>query len=281
MNTKDKPFRVIAAVTAVMFLQSWIADGIEGSPLFNWACGGLALTDQPWSTAALLLVMLSVVVLLTWWIYLNRRTFLPIQIQRIGEPDAVDPHAILAMTVSYPGAWQIDFEGKQITSKEKQLSLDASLDEVLNRLASLGDSERFAWEQLLRALRKHVAGGKLRQVYLIGSPGERGTAAKFTECRDFLRLFYPSIAQESFHGKEADFENIEELRSVYRDIIAQAGQDKSQIMIDVTGGTKVVSIAAAMVTMEHPEIEFQYIETKGSKRVRSFNVIGGGYENGQ
>ena len=48
---------------------------------------------------------------------------------------------------------------------------------------------------------------------------------------------------------------------------------KSEIMLDVTGGTKVVSIVAAIVTVEHPEIEFQYVDTEGEKEVRSFNIV--------
>ncbi len=35
------------------------------------------------------------------------------------------------------------------------------------------------------------------------------------------------------------------------------------------------SIAGAMVTLEHPEIEFQYVATDRNQRVRTFNVVAG------
>ena len=281
-HTKDARSAIIniTLATPLLLLQSWISDGIEGNELFHWLVRGLKLGEQTISTAVLLLGMTVLAIGLTWALYQRRRTFLPIQIQRIGEPDGVDPHAILVMTVSNLGVtWRVDLANKLIFNNGKSLSLDGTLDDVLTRLA--GERERFSWEQLLRAMRKHAEGGQLRQVYLVGSPGDQGTAAKFIECRDLLCLCFPSIKATEFQREEVGFEDIDGLLGLYRSIIQRAGKGKSQVMIDVTGGTKVVSIAAAIVTMEYPDIEFQYVETQGKKRVRSFNVTGSGYDDGQ
>ena len=266
----------IGLVFSLILLQSWIADGIQGGALFTWTSHGLSFADSPWLMIAVLAMLLVSGFGLAWMLYTRRRTFLPIQIQRIGEPDDVTAHAVLVLTMSFTGAWKIDITNKQLTHpRGDPVDLSGDLNVVLDRLAALG--ERFSWEQILRAIAKHTE--KLQRVVLIGSPGENGTARRFEECRDFL-LPYFQLPKTSFEKKEADFEKLDDLVHVYQTVIRDQAQRKREIMIDVTGGTKVVSIAAAMVTLEHPEIEFQYVETHHEKRIRTFNVSGSGIETG-
>lgn len=90
-----------------------------------------------------------------------------------------------------------------------------------------------------------------------------------------IAYYFPQLEEDAFEVREACFEELNDLLCVYREIVATQAHRKGQVMIDVTGGTKVVSIAAAMVTLEHSKVEFQYVETEGEKRVRTFNVISG------
>ncbi len=268
----------------VLLLQSWFADGIAGSTLFPWWGGGFSLTAPAGDgTAILLATMLTLSFGVAWLLWQRRKTFLPVQIQRIGQPGDIEPHSILAMTVSRQQGWKLDIPSKRLVwDKEPGITLDLSgtVDEALARLAGLERARQFTWEQLLRAMQRHAESGVLREVYLIGSPGKSGTAAQFQDCRDLLRLFYPALPESAYQSREADFEAIDKLLEVYTGITASCRHPGRDLVIDVTGGTKVVSIAAAMVTLEHPEIEFQYVETGGEKRVRSFNVVSAVYDNG-
>ncbi len=272
----------IGLVFVLILLQSWIADGIEGNSLFTWGNGGLSFNGNPLCWGLALAVMSVMGFGLAWLLYQRRRTFLPFQIQRIGTPDDVIPHAVLVMTTSQTGGWRVDDSSNQLSrANGSPVSLDCDLGEVLKRLAALGERETFSWEQLLRAISKHAEKpDRPDKVVLLGSPGSEGTAKRFEECRGFIRRFFPSIPENAFEKKEAGFDGLEDLIHVYQTVIREEARRKGEIMIDVTGGTKVVSIAAAMVTLEHPEIEFQYVETHGEKRIRSFNVTGGGIDTG-
>ncbi len=135
---------------------------------------------------------------IAWLLYQRRRTFLAMQIQRIGVPDEVVPHAVLVMTMSHTGSWRVDDPNNQLTrANGEPLRLTGSLGEVLDRLAALGEWEKFSWEQLLRAVRKHMQRPeKRKKVVLLGSPVNQGTAKRFEECRTFIRLFprvFPSM----------------------------------------------------------------------------------------
>jgi len=259
----------------ILLLQSWIADGIKGDQLFPWLPGG-ALTFGAAESSWCMLGMALLSVGCAGVLYARRSSFLPVTVQRIGQPGRVEPHAVLVLTVSWPG-WQ--WEASQLTrtdpktTTQESRALSATLPAALADMAALGQRERFAWEQLLRATREHLP--RLQRVILIGSSGIDGTAASFEACRRMISHYFPGLKQANIQARAASFEELDDLLGVYRKIIVEEAQRKAEIMIDVTGGTKVVSVAAAMVTLEHPEIEFQYVETEGDKRVRNFNVISG------
>lgn len=257
---------------AISLLLSWFADGINAGELFvRWPGGALAFGEARffWVMGGMGLLFFGA----AGWLYARRRTFL--QVQHIGRPDRVRPHAVLVLTVSWP-AWE--WQPGQLTRTHPQTKtpeshvLPATLPAALDVMAQLGQT-KFAWEQLLRAIQVHVPG--VQRVILIGSSGARGTAASFDTCRQMIAHYFPGIDPASIQPREASFDALDDLLSVYRQIIGEEAPRKREIMIDVTGGTKVVSIAAAMVTLQHPEIEFQYVETEGDKRVRSFNVVSG------
>lgn len=248
--------------------QSWIANGFQGSALFEWWSGGFECkqTCAPnfWVVQICLLVVSFGCAV---WLYKRRRSFMPVQIQRIGQPGKIDPHAILILTLSR-STWQWT-PTKLERDKGEHCDLPDDLAGALHAMEQLGEREKFSWEQLLRAIDKHKSA--LQHIVLIGSKGKEGTVQKVEQCEAMIRHYFPQHAL-SFEHREADFESLDELLGVYRNLVESKKNRKQDVMIDVTGGTKVVSIAAAMVSLKYSEIEFQYVETSGDKRVRSFNV---------
>jgi hypothetical protein len=208
------------------------------------------------------------------WLFNRRRTYLCGYNYR--QPGKVIPHQVLILTISR-NSWQWTPEKLQRVHGES-LNLPSTLAGALDAMAALGEREKFSWEQMLRAVEVHYKqlgiadSNHLRRLILIGSKGDNGTAHAFEDCRQMIRHYFPGLPEKAVEQRDADFESLEDLIGVYRSIVGSEQERKNEIMLDVTSGTKVVSIAAAMVTLDHPEIEFQYVETHGSKQVRSFNV---------
>ena len=263
----------ISLTVGIIMLEIWVADGIKGDELFPWWPGGTLKPGHPgfaWCVLGMLLLAIVFVVLL----YKRRRSFLPVTVQRIGRPDHAEPRAVLALTISRPNwEWSADRLARDRDGSPDVRPLPASLDGALEAMAALGKHEIFPWEQLLRAIRAHAP--RLQSLILIGSSGAGGTAESVTMCRQMVGHYFPDLHPGQIEQRAADFNALDGLIYEYRQIVANQARRKGELVIDITGGTKVVSIAAAMVTLEHPEVEFQYVETEGEKRVRRFNVVSG------
>ncbi|HQO29524.1 MAG TPA: hypothetical protein PKY22_08375 [Accumulibacter sp.] len=261
-------FLNLLLVFAVVLLQSWVADGIKGDALFPWLSGGALQHDKP-GFVPLMAGMILLAVFFSFLLYRRRRMFLPTRISRIGNPGQVQPRRMLVLTLSWPG-W--DWQPQQLERQGRSAyPLPSDLSGALQAMAALGAREKFTWEQLLRAVEPHA--DCLQEIVLIGSEGAQGTFGEADRCRQMLRHYYRQLPDIDMPVHAVDYESLDSLSSLYRQIIGESKQPANQIMIDVTGGTKVVSIAAAMVCLEQPEIEFQYVETAGAKRVRTFNVV--------
>ena len=256
----------IGAAYALILLQGWIGAGIQGSELFPWWPNGVLKPGEPRFLEVLLAMAASSIALAALLIH-RRRTFLPARVQRIGEPDQVAPRQVLILSISRV-TWT--WTPQALMRGDVRHVLPADLSGALRAMAALGDRDKFSWEQLLRAVAAHK--GRLERLILLGSSGADGTATAFRACGEMIRHYFPSLAETALERQEADFDSLDDLLSKYQQIIASEVRRKGEIMIDVTGGTKVVSIASAMVTLDHPDIEFQYVETNGGKRVRTFNV---------
>lgn len=92
-----------------------------------------------------------------------------------------------------------------------------------------------------------------------------------------LHHFLGDAVQVHIQQRPIDFENLEDLYSNFNNVIQEVtqrlGYAQSDVMIDVTGGQKTTSIAAALVTLHRPPIEFQYVSTRGCCPVLSYNVV--------
>ncbi len=250
--------------------QSWVANGVQGSALFEWWSGGFVCNAASCACSfwVVQICLLAVSLGCAYWLYHRRRSFMPVHIQHIGQPGKIHPHQVLILTLSRC-SWQWT-PNKLERDKGEHCDLPDDLAGALPVMEQLGEREKFSWEQLLRAIDEHKS--ELQHIVLIGSKGKQGTVQKVEQCEKMIRHYFPLHTTLTFEQREADFESLDELLGVYRNLVDSNKNRKKDVMIDVTGGTKVVSIAAAMVSLEYPEIEFQYVETSGNKCVRSFNV---------
>ncbi len=105
---------------------------------------------------------------------------------------------------------------------------------------------------------------------LLTSEGPKGSDAQFDECRALIEHVLGRRC--AFVRKPCRFDSLDALLVTLREAVAEA-DDAREVILDITGGLKITSIAAAMVSLEHPEVEMQYVHTEGDKRVLAFNVV--------
>ena len=157
-------------------------------------------------------------------------------------------------------------------------SLLADIDEISK--AGFGG---WNWQQLMRAMREMP---NLETIYLLGSldgpgykkeplneAGERpeiqpgfvqkprsgkGSYDYVGLCRALLSEYLPKIVDRT----PVDFENFNDLSLALHTIIKQvrSGAKPDEILLDITGGQKIASIAGAALTLNN-ELRFQYVQT--------------------
>lgn len=132
---------------------------------------------------------------------------------------------------------------------------------------------QWTWQQTLRGARANRP--KLERIVLAGSQDGSGTPEQIGLCRQFLGHYFPNAIVEPT-SRPARFDDIEDVLEMLRNAIRrlnEAGYKDRDIIIDCTGGSKPASIAAALVTLDHPDLMFQYVGSNDKAgRVQAFNV---------
>lgn len=146
-------------------------------------------------------------------------------------------------------------------------------------LTILAGGPRWNWTQALRALYPHLGDGeeKLNRLVVLGSPGRDGSACQRVVFRELLGSYVPpSIIDISAPAVDfLDFQVLSDaVRRAMDDALEHCQRDaaigvststerptQKDIVIDVTGGEKTASIAAAAVTLSS-EASFQYVSTR-------------------
>jgi len=111
-------------------------------------------------------------------------------------------------------------------------------------------------------------------VYLLGStnPHGAGSFEWLDHCKALIENYFKQV--QIIKKEVSDFENLEELVELINSIIHEARNnaiDERKIIVDVTGGQKTASIAAALVTL-HNRVTFQYVQTNDPYEVIAYNV---------
>lgn len=116
----------VALAFGIIMLQSWIADGIKGDELFPWWPSGAFKPDEP-RIVECILYMLLLSGLFAALLYIRRRSFLPVDVQRIGAPGRVVPRAVLVLGISRV-KWK--WTPERTDSWERRLARSTSLARV-------------------------------------------------------------------------------------------------------------------------------------------------------
>jgi CRISPR-associated protein Csx16 len=126
---------------------------------------------------------------------------------------------------------------------------------------------KFNWQQPFRALRRHTQRGKTTRVFVITSPGERGSHKYFERFHDLATsracLVGADLDVRCAPGCPVDFDDYPAVERVVADLIETLTSGpkrvkRSQISLDATGGNKITGIAAAVVSMNR-DLEFTYV----------------------
>ncbi|MEO2083173.1 MAG: hypothetical protein ABGX12_04010, partial [Desulfurobacteriaceae bacterium] len=130
-----------------------------------------------------------------------------------------------------------------------------SLSEVKSRI---NESPVSRWRMALEAVEYHLP--ELEKLALLVS------RESFPQVPYFEKFFKSVLSQASKVDmrvfKVDDFDNVEKvfdaLKVAYQELYSEGLKDRD-IIVDVTGGRKPVSIAGALMTVVHPNREFQYV----------------------
>ncbi|MGH8542963.1 MAG: hypothetical protein ACREX3_04865 [Gammaproteobacteria bacterium] len=244
---------------------SWTADGLGGQVLFSeW---GFELERFRIRS---LLVVISLFVFSSVWIYSHRQRYLPV---RTLSRRRCEPHSSLILMVSTPNLVSGELAIREnlpnkVSLGSKEITFTGNLK---NDIASL-DGTRWNWQQVLRAVKEHQA--RLNRIHLIGSKGEGGSYGWLQVCRSLLQKYFPSASINVFQ-KSIDFEDLDWLRKVIQQIIrdeVKQGVPEEEIIVDATGGQKTTSIAAALATL-NSKVTFQYVQTTDNPEVIVYDVV--------
>ncbi len=261
--------KVLGLAAPILFMAiggGWIPDmvqsGISGDKAW--------LQVMPYILTGLVLFMGG-----AYWAYRQSRKYLPCRV--LDRINAIKPRKVLITTLSPRGKYELKMpEGQdeqiQIIPHDRShsITLTGKIDEDIKPSKS-----RWNWQQLLRAVIPHL--GTLERVHLIGSVGDRGSISQLKDCKKFLGYYLGDGVEISCDPCAVEFEDIDILTEHLKVVIKRLRRENyrvEDIMLDTTGGMKTTSIAAAMVTLNNPDLHFQYVPTVSKDfKPFSFNVV--------
>ena len=267
-----KRILVFLLVLLVLISGSWIADGLKGEVLFSdWSD---FFANRVWGLS----MAFGVFLVASGLLYRLRRAFANIQSLSWHK---CDPHKSLILLVSTPTSeTRLDDSPRTLHFRDgEKIKLSDNLDrdiEALDDLSKKNPSYRWNWQQMMRAIRPHIAPEKrLLRLHLIGSTGD-GSFGHLDSCRNWLRAYLPEveITRDESGVNFGDFNAM--VRRIQETIDKQKKEGKvkftdEDIVIDVTGGTTTASIAGASTTL-NTKVTFQYVQTNPPYEVFAYDV---------
>ena len=139
----------------------------------------------------------------------------------------------------------------------------------INTLEDFND-RKLSWEMLVRAIKEHEETVEI--VIIIPSKESDNQFDAFKEL--ILRVLKNKQNLKIYKKSPVDFENIEQIHETIENIykkLKNEGYRERDIVVDITGGQKPVSIAGAASTVIYPDRYFQYVSTK-TKEVKVYNM---------
>ena len=142
-----------------------------------------------------------------------------------------------------------------------------NLNDLEEKLKEVGNSSFKKWKMPLKAIDFHVP--KLEKLVVITSPE---SSSYFPEFRQLVEAIFGED-MDITERKSSSFEDVRELFEIIKGIYEElSGRYKDRdIIVDITGGQKPVSIAGALITSRYPERKFQYVSTNDYS-VKTYDV---------
>lgn len=223
----------VALPTVLLLLGgSWTADTLKG-----WADHA----GSAWQTA----VAVATLLLGLAWLYRVRHRFLPANhlIQRDSTP-----HRGLILLVSDMGRFELQGEagGCRLRARGTSAFWQLPGTSIAADIFAL-EGSRWGWQHTLRSLEKHLPASN---AWYSSAPHCHPRLPEFTR---LLRHYKPGLRVQT--AAAADFDGLDAVHGAIRQAVrALQGQGlrRRDILIDVTGGTKIASIAAALATLHEP-----------------------------
>ncbi len=259
---------LLLILIALAFVASsgWLGDSLKGELLFD---GWVQYSNSPhvmfWRIVSLVIAAVFACGS-GYLLYQKRQQYLPVgHLEECKQPGNI---LALIATVSAPqedAKLVFSDEGVPwLEFKEPARPLPDSLEQ-----ATTVSLHRWNWQQLLRAIKPHTA--SVKEIHLIGSPSATGSSDRLGDCEKLIRFYLPDV-KVCIVSSAIDFENIDLLYHTFEQEIHRLDCAERETVLDVTGGQKTASIAAALVTLHHPELHFQYVSQADPRKVLYYNV---------
>lgn len=265
-NYDLKTWKLIVALLLTVVFSNLVADGCK-----DLLYGVFEISPDGIRAKALITVIsLLGFVMVSWWIKKLTEEYL--SVRHLKNHTVVKPHRAIIMTASTPSGYKIELSAEKVTIQTNTSNVSLSGDIIKD----MDQLDRLNLQQFLRALKPHL--GELKWLFLVGSGGKNGSFECLKEFERVVRHYVGDSVQIFHRGSDhLSFEDLEGVYQEFKSCINSLSKghrvSHGEIMIDVTGGTKTASIAAALATLEHEDIELQYAQTTSPYDVMSYNVI--------
>lgn len=269
---------VLILLVLTPILAEWLALGFRGETLFEHYFPEI-INHQ-----SMVIISVAIFLLFALFFLYRLRGYL-LQPRGFYEGE-VTPHRCLIMPLSAPirknetdvSIIPNNSSGYDITVKSIPIAKGKDIKKDIELLEKSG----WSWQQFLRGLAEHQ--NKLEAVYIIGTTGKPdGTPGSkdSLNAAKFLINHYKEDVQVILHDKAVNPDSFNPLCAAINEGVMKLKEmnyDEDDIVIDVTGATKMVSIAGAAVTM-NKDVMFQYVQTEADKekkhKVFAYDVIAG------
>ena len=170
--------------------------------------------------------------------------------------------------------WIVTKQDKNSRSVESSsIVLSGNINNDLEEFEKLG--YWWNWLQILRGIKPHAT---LEEIYILASKDKnqkKGSYQQYKDCEDLLKFYLKNIRIIPII---TDFSNMGEISERLRKeigIIKNRKENKitdEEIIFDITGGTKVVSIAMASITYSN-SMSIQYVDNDANSSVHQINYV--------
>lgn len=273
--------KITLLTLAAISSSSWISDGLKGDCLFLyiWNINSCEFGE----TIPSVLISLAIFIVSTWFLVTEGQKLFYINLKQVSE---IKPHSVLIMAVSTLNTnlvkkndgiyiYMNDQKGFLTFFRKKHIKLSNDIDKDIEAFNT--QNFKANTQQLLRAVRPHLKNNTLRKVYLIGSTGENGSYQMLKDVECLLHHYNPELNVPYKDKSGICFDDVDALRNRYEILVQEAKKryPEDDIILDVTGGQKTASIAAAMTTFRYRKLKFQYVDTGGNNTVKAYNIVAG------